>query len=363
MELNNLRDLNTADYLKAESKLTVEEKAALATGLASALNAQAGDQAHFTEAEAILRLLIWNAEPRVVEAVGKAVATNPNAPKSLAWALANDDEAAALPILEACAVLSDDDLVAIVEASENFSKMGAIARRATVSEKISRTLVQRGDESTTQSLLANLQATIPEDAFENILDRFGDNERVQEGLANREVLSSSIVRRLIGSATADVAAKIALRHGQPADGTQMPGYLEEESDAALDKKMSELLTKKSLNESVLVHNLLLGHFDFACRALSALTGIGKDEVRTQMIEAPSVHLLLFWEKAGLPREWLSIASAAVSAVIHIDQHYSKEDRKLFSRNIIERTMANLKSEKFTFNEAQKRFFVRHGVRL
>ena len=194
--LNNLRDLSTADYLKAEAKLSVEEKSALAMGLASALNSHSGD-AHFTEAEAILRLLIWNAEARVVETVGKAVAGNPKAPRSLAWALANDDEAAALPILEACAVLSDDDLMAIVEGSENFSKMGAIARRSTVSEQISRSLAQRGDETTMQSLLANAMAIIPEDAFGHMLDRFGESESVQEGVASRESLSSSILERLI----------------------------------------------------------------------------------------------------------------------------------------------------------------------
>ena len=356
--LNNLRDLSTADYLKAEAKLSVEEKSALAMGLASALNSHSGD-AHFTEAEAILRLLIWNAEARVVETVGKAVAGNPKAPRSLAWALANDDEAAALPILEACAVLSDDDLMAIVEGSENFSKMGAIARRSTVSEQISRSLAQRGDETTMQSLLANAMAIIPEDAFGHMLDRFGESESVQEGVASRESLSSSILERLIESANPELAARLTLRH----QAQQMPGYLEEGSAAELDKKFQKFLADKALNESVLVHNLCLGNFDFFCRALSALTKLDKDQVRKQMLESPSAHLLLYWEMASLPREWLPVASAAVSAVIYIDQHYAKEDRQLFSRNIIERTVATLKSEKFAFSEAQKRFFGRHGVRL
>ena len=356
--LDNLRGLSTADYLKAESKLTIEEKSALATGLASALNAHSGE-AHFTEAEAILRLLIWNAEPHVVEAVGKAVASNPNAPKSIAWALANDDEAAALPILEACAALSDDDLLAIVEESGNFSKMGAIARRSIVSEQISRSLVQRGDESTMQSLLANAMAVIPDDAFGQILDRFSESESVHEGVANRESLSSSILQRLIESAPPDLAAKLALRH----QAQQMPGYLEEESGEELDRKFQKLLDDRTLNESVLVHNLCQGNFDFFCRALAALTNSENDQIRKQMLESPAAHLLLYWEMAKLPRDWLPIASAAASAVIHIDQNYSKADRQLFSRNIIERIVATLKSEKFPFSEFQKRFFARHGVRL
>ncbi len=361
----NLRGLSTADYLKAEAKLTVEEKSALATGLARALNAHSGDGAHFTESEAILRLLIWNAEPRVVEAIGNAVAANPLAPRSLAWALANDDEIAALPVLQSCAALSDEDLVAIVEESGNFSKMGAIAGRSVVSEQISRSLVQHGDESTMHSLLANVKAVISDDAFGDMLDRFGQHARVQEGVADRETLSPSIALRLAGSANASVAAKLAHRHQTPPPRiVQMPGYVDEGgSEEELNRHMSKLIAQKSLSEVTLVHHLCLGNFDFFCRALSALTGSVKDDVCAQILESPSTHLAQYWEKGLLPREWLPIASAAASALIHIDQNYSKADRQLFSRNIFDRTAALLKAEKVSISDGQKRFFARHGIRL
>src|SRR5437868_4399893 len=119
-----LQSLTTADFLKAEAQLSVEQKSALAAGLAGALNTS-GEE--FAEAEAILRLIIWNAEPQVIEAMSLAAAGNPNTPHDVAWALANDDEAAATPILRASIVLSETELVAIVETTGSFSKMGAIA--------------------------------------------------------------------------------------------------------------------------------------------------------------------------------------------------------------------------------------------
>ncbi len=360
-----LRGLKTTDYLKAEPKLSVEEKSALATGLARALNANLGDAAHFTEAEAILRLLIWNAEPRVVEAMGKAVANNPHAPKSLAWALANDDEAAAQPVLESYVGLSDDDLVAIVEASGNFSKMGAIARRATVSEQISRSLVQHGDESTMHSLLANAKAVISDDAFGHMLDRFGEHERVQESVADRESLSPLIVQRLAEAASENVAAKLAQRHQTPQSHVaQIPGYLiENGSDEDLEQHIAKLIARKSIDGQMLVHHLCLGDFVFFYHALAAMTGSPKNDVCGRILESPSTHLSQYWDKGSLSQQWFPVAVAAVSALIHIDQNYSKDDRLLFSRNIVERTVAILKAEKFPPNDAHRRFFVRHGVRL
>ena len=79
-------------------------------------------------AEAILRLLIWSDEKRVVESLAQAAAGNPGTPRNLAWALANDDEAVALPILAAAVSLSDADLISIVESANSVAKMGAIAR-------------------------------------------------------------------------------------------------------------------------------------------------------------------------------------------------------------------------------------------
>src|SRR5581483_1717857 len=125
----SLQGLSTAAYLKAEASLPAQHKAALATHLAAALNASSDDPADVAEAESILRLIIWNNEGSVVESIARAAANNPNMPNSLAWALANDDETVAMPVLESSAVLSDTDLIAIVEASGSSAKMGAIAGR------------------------------------------------------------------------------------------------------------------------------------------------------------------------------------------------------------------------------------------
>ena len=100
IEKLNLHGLSTEDYIKAEALLSVEQKSALAVRLATGLNARDANIEDSASAEAILRLIIWNAEASVVESMAHAAAANPNTPHSLAWALANDDEAAAMLLMQ-----------------------------------------------------------------------------------------------------------------------------------------------------------------------------------------------------------------------------------------------------------------------
>ncbi len=350
------RSLSTADYLAAEARLTDEEKAALASHLAAGLGANKGED--FVEAEAVLRLMTWNAEPRVVEAMAKAAAANPNTPRSLAWALANDDEAAATMVLEACAALSDADLVSLVESSANAEKSCAIARRAVVSEAVSRSLVDHGGEDAVHTLLANANAEIPDDAYGTALDRFGQSERIQQGIIDRPAVSALVAQRLSGSLVPKLkeklAGKLAAQKSAAAPpATAMPGLSEERSDTAWEIHLASMLADRSLNETNLLRQVLLGNLEFFARALSALSRARYADVRAALLETPPAFAP-FWQSAGLPASWLPLATAAVAALIHVDRSTGKADPDLFARNIVSRTQANLKAAKITLTDAQKR---------
>lgn len=353
----HLQDLKTADYLKAEPRLTVDQKAALARYLARGLTTGSGGGEDVANAEAILRLLIWNAEPQVAEAMARAAAENPNTPRSLAWALANDEEAAAVLVLEACAALADADLLSIVQSSENFGKMNAIARRSSVSADVSRSLVHHGNEGTAQTLLDNAKAQIPEDAFGSLLDRFGRSEGIQEAIIDREAVFPSITRRLSDSMTNPrLEGKLAARHHPPAEAPiGLPGFVIERSEEEWNQRLSRMMAEKSLTESMLVRTLCNGDFDFFARALAELTRSPTEATRRQLLESPS-GLQAVWSQASLLADWLSVASAALSALVQIDRATGKSDRELFARNVVDRTLANLKAEKVALSAGQLRVF-------
>jgi uncharacterized protein (DUF2336 family) len=339
-----LHNLQTADYLKAEPKLTVEQKSALASHLARGLKNSGGagsGAADNGDAEAILRLLVWNAEPPVIEAMARAAAVNPNTPRSVAWALANDEESVAVLVLEACAALADADLVSIVQSSENFGKMGAIARRSDVSADVSRSLVRHGNENTAKILLGNARADIPEDAFGLARDRFRGSEHLQKAIIDRKA-------GLPSSSMSDPPAETPMA---------LPGFVTERSEDEWHQRLSQMIADKALTEAQLVRMLCNGDFDFFARGLAALTQATAEEAHRRLLSTPS-DLPAIWSKAALPMAWLPVAVSALSALIDVDRATGKSDRQLFARNVHERTLANLKAAKVVLNDAQRRFFAR-----
>ncbi|MGE3335631.1 MAG: DUF2336 domain-containing protein [Rhodospirillaceae bacterium] len=354
-----LHDLSTADYLKVEASLSHEQKVALATHLARTLPPPEGTDGHFsTEAEAILRLLIWNAEPSVVEATALAAALNPNTSRSLAWALANDDEAAAVPILAQCVSLGDADLVCIVENCQNFVKMNSIARRPHVSADLSRSLVHHGDETTTQTLLENSKADIPEDAYGTVLDRFGASERIQESVVRRDPLSPAMIVRLSQSSISSRLKEELATRAPSSLPSSLPGFLSDQSEEEWDQRISSLIGGKTLSEAFLTQTLCNGNFDLFARILVRLTGTPLERVRAQLVQEPRDSLPPLWRQASLRSDWLAVASAALSALIEIDRTSSKSDRDLFIRNVSNLAFANLRANKVTLTEAQRRIFSR-----
>lgn len=350
------QSLTTADYLGAEAKLTAEEKAVLAGHLAASLGATASKD--FAEAEAVLRLMTWNAEPRVIEAMAKAAAGNPNTPRSVAWALANDDETAAAMVLEACASLADGDLVSLVQTGTATSKMCAIARRAAVSEAVSKSLVDHGDEDAVHTLLANTKASISDDAYGTALNRFGHSARIQEGIIGRPAVSTPLAQRLSVHLSPSLKEKLAAKLAAQTPAAAMPGYYDALSDAEWASALALVIRDQSAGEA-LVRQVFQGNLEFFVRALASWSKVPYAEARAAALEE-NPDLAPLWTSAGLAKDWLPVAVAAVTALVYVDRHAGKADRNLFVRNIVARTQANLKAAKITLTDAQKRFFLRAG---
>src|SRR5581483_10948882 len=78
---------------------------------------------NFTEAEAgiandIFRILIKDIEKNVRQALAEQLAYCANTPRDIILKLANDEAEVAAPVLEYSSVLTEDDLIAIVQSSQ-----------------------------------------------------------------------------------------------------------------------------------------------------------------------------------------------------------------------------------------------------
>lgn len=113
------------------------------------------------------------------EELSHRFADTPLAPRGLVLKLAQDAIEVAGPMLSKSSVLSEDDLVVIAEEGGQ-DHLKAMSRREDVSERLSDTIVRRGDDETVATLISNEGAQISREAFETVSER-AENSTVLQG--------------------------------------------------------------------------------------------------------------------------------------------------------------------------------------
>ena len=120
-----------------------------------------------------------------------------SAPPAVIRQLARDtDSMVANPVIEFSPVLTDKDLVTVIAEGANTARLKSIARRKTVSEKVSDAIVETGDTEATAELLRNPGAHISEGTLDKIVDQAEDKPELHEPLVARPGLSDKAAKRL-----------------------------------------------------------------------------------------------------------------------------------------------------------------------
>lgn len=120
-------------------------------------------------------------------------------PRSVVLTLARDLESVvAAPVLEYSPLLSDADLMEIIACGLVQEKLGAIARRRPLDEKVSDELFKSLDVPGVATLLVNPDARIRKETLERIVDQAEKIDAWHMPLALRVDLSARAIRRISG---------------------------------------------------------------------------------------------------------------------------------------------------------------------
>jgi len=159
-----------------------------------------------------LILLARDQLPRVRRVLSYALHTLPDAPHDIILTLACDpDVSVANPILEFSPVLTDEDLLAVIQSSPMTSSLVAISRRLHVGEEVSNALVGTGQVDVITSLLRNQSAQIREETLDAIIDAAPHQSTWHEPLVNRRVLGSKAALRIAEFVAQGMLQKLASR--------------------------------------------------------------------------------------------------------------------------------------------------------
>jgi uncharacterized protein (DUF2336 family) len=339
--------LSQEDVAKLLSDRSSTTRAETAAKVASSFGVGGLSDAEREMAENIFRIMVKDAEVRVREALSENLKESPNVPHDVALTLANDVDSVALPVLEFSEVLTDEDLLEIVQ-SQDESKQVAIASRSAVSETLSEALVETKSESVVSSLVANEGADISEKSLQKVVDDFGETESVQEVMVRRPKLPLTISERLMTVVSENMKEELAKRQELPGDtATDLILQSREKatihlsadsSDDDLEKLILQLHKNDRLTPSIIVRALCMGDLNFFEAALSRLVDIPLVNVRQLIHDSGRLGLKAIYEKSGLPESFFPAIRAACDVANETEYDGEENDRERYSRRMIERIL-------------------------
>lgn len=312
--------VNTATPAQANLLLATDSDAEIRTVLAAkiarlapGLTADEQDRLRRMTYEA-LELLARDQVIRVRRILAEALADVANAPPELIRRLAGDAAiSVAGPVLENSPVLTDEDLLDIIQSSPIQGALSAISRRTHVGPIVADAIAATDDCAAIAVLLANPSAQIREETLDHLIERAPDIEIWHDPLVHRPQLSARAAARLarfvadnllqnlhrrrdLDPETTEAVAKAVRRRLDEQDRAKppqtaakakrcdsRPAVAEPETPYVIAGRMNEAGT---LDEKVIAKALTVGDNDFVIAALAVRAGLPL-EAATKVIATQS----------------------------------------------------------------------------
>ncbi len=340
--------LTKEDVAKLLTNPSPDHRAELAGKVAEHFGRQQLSTAERKLAEDIIRVMTRDVVVRVRQSLAENLKSSPNLPRDIALTMAKDVEAVAVPVLLVSTVLCENDLIEIVHAG-SAGKQSAIAGRAEVSGAVADALIRVADESAVAVLVGNEGANLDEARLNSVIDRFGDNARIQEPLVKRSSLPMTVAERLVAKVSENLQAYLVANHELP------PGVAQElvlksreratvdlltgESDeAAVERLVAQLVRGGRLTPSLLIRSLCTGDMIFFEVALSYLAKVPLLNARLLIHDGGKLGMKSLYEKAGLPPALLTVVRIAVEVAHETPFDGEARDIERHSCRMIERIL-------------------------
>ncbi len=271
-------------------------------------------------------------ESSVRRALSASIASSPLVPRDLAMKLASDLDDVATPILELSKVLTDDDILALIELRPSDTKLCAIASREQVSDPVCDALVTQGSVDVAIQLAGNAGAAFSETSLTKLIDAHAANTQVHHAIITRKTLPIGIVARLIDMVSDDLLTLLSERHRLDATVKEkllldarersVIGISSGLSSRALMHFVRELEMERRITSSLLVRGAILGNIEFVVHALARLNMADVADTRTRVLEAPETEIAKLW-----PIDWEESQLAIVVTAIRTMRSVAVESQK------------------------------------
>lgn len=325
---------------------TADERAMAARKLCRSIDSGPLTDEDRENAAAILRIMAADAAEIVRRAVAETLKTSGQVPRDVALKLARDVESISLPMLNFSPVFTDNDLADIVRLGGPVRQL-AIAKRPTLSRKVTDVLAEHGGERALSAACANDNADFSEGGLQTVIGRFEGSERVLAAVAYRAALPLSVSERLVSLVSDQVRAHLISHHAVTPDvalqiavgaAERATVDLIDEAGRAADIRafVGHLNQGKRLTASVLLRGLAHGHMTFFEWGVAELAGVPHHRTWLMIHDAGPLGLRAIYERAGLPARLFPAFRAAVDTFHAMEFDGGHRDVERFQERMLQR---------------------------
>lgn len=300
-------------------------------------------------AEQVFRLLMKDVALRVRETLSARLRSNPEVPRDIVLQLASDVDSVSTPVLVSSPVLSDADLVNIVEQSHDAGKPLAISKREKVSTRVSDALVETRYAEVMTSLLSNEGATISDRSLGKIAEDFRNDATVMDVLAQHPKLPVTVVERIITQASDEVSAQLKAKYQlndsdlkKDASSARedfmlrlLDQSMSQDEITALVKQMAE---ENRLTPSIVMTALCRGQLQFFTVAMAQFSGISVVNATRLVADRGAHGFNGLYQKSGLPETMLEAIRLLLRAVQDMEGDDSAPGSMLYANRLAERVI-------------------------
>lgn len=283
------------------------------------------DEQQMQNAAKIFRTLVQDTEVEIRKTLSEAIKDQENIPRDVVLSLANDVQEVSLPMLQFSDILTDADLIEIVNNSEDAEKHISISKRNRVSENVVDALIDTQNDSVVGSVLQNEGAVVSEEKYEEIVSEYGKNEEIMGAMVQRESLPVSIVETLAEKISASIYKSLAEKHKEAFQ--RMDNVVKQSSEMATMKviglksteaeyaKFRSLVNTLKISDDLApIYALCMGNLNIFEVNVARMTKTPVLNIRTLINDQSNRGFKVLYERAGLPAD-LYYATAILLTVL------------------------------------------------
>lgn len=340
--------LSSRDVERLMTKPSAEIRVETAEKVAEDFSSRDLSQSERRIAEDIFRHLMKDAEVRVREALSVQLKSCPDVPHDVAAALGRDVDSVALPMLRFSEVLTDADLIEILQ-EQGPEKQIAIAQRTSLSTAVSGAVIETNNDLAVARLAANEGAAIDDAAFEKLMERSAADESIAEGLARRTDLPPAMAERLVGAVTEQIESYLTAKANLPSDQVSnlilrareraTVGLL---SDGSTEEELLQLVERLHVNgrlsSSLILRALCMGDIGFFEAAMAQLASVPIQNARLLIHDKGPLGLESVYLRTGLSEALFPAIRVAVEISRETEYDGAPNDRERHLGRMLERIL-------------------------